>query len=157
MRPHSYGPAAEAPVTSLARLSCARSNPAASPDDRLLRKGLPVRTGSKTLVCSAAPVLMAALVVAGCGSSKKSTTATTFDVSATESGKTVKYSAPSSVNGGLVKEVFLNHGKQPHVGQLIRIEGNHSVQDALKVLVSNSNKTPEWLRAEGGAEIGVPG
>lgn len=106
---------------------------------------------------SAVALLVPALAASGCGSKKKSSTASTFDVAITESGKTVKYVVPSSVKGGLAKEVVVNHAKQPHVGQLVRIEGNHTTQEALKVLTSNSNKTPEWLRAEGGAELAVPG
>lgn len=118
-----------------------------------------MRKGSKTLLWSMVTLLVAGLAIGGCGSKKKSSSAnaTTFSVTVTESGKTAKYSAPSSVKGGLVKEVLVNHGKGPHGAQFVRLEGNHTPQEAIKFITSNSNKTPEWLRAEGGVGGAVPG
>ncbi len=117
-------------------------------------KGFALRTSRKTLLWGMLALAVAAVVIAGCG---KSSSGASLKVSAAESGKTVRYTAPSSTKGGLLKVTFTNHGKSPHVGQLVRIQGGHTAKDALKVLVSNSPKTPQWLRAEGGPELAVPG
>lgn len=114
-----------------------------------------MRTGKKALVWSAAALLGVALVAAGCG--KKSTKATDLNVTVSESGSTAKYTAPTTVKGGLVRLVLTNHGKAPHAGQLVLIEGNHSAQAAVKIISGNSRKTPEWIRAEGGVGGAAPG
>jgi hypothetical protein len=120
-----------------------------------------LKSGRSALLWSFVAVLVAALAVAGCGSSKKksssSSSAGSFNVTITDSGKQAKYTVPASIKGGLVNLVAVNHGKGPHSAQLIRIEGNHTVQEAIKIVSSNSNKTPEWLRAEGGVGTAVPG
>jgi hypothetical protein len=67
-----------------------------------------------------------------------------------EAGNTASFAGPSSISGGLVTLQVKNTGKAPHSAQLIRIEGNHTVQEALAALGSESHKTPAWLRAEGG-------
>lgn len=104
--------------------------------------------------------LVLSLSLAACGSSKKSNSAakpTSFAVSIADAGKSSKYTAPSSVKGGLVELKATNNAKKPHGAQLVRIEGQHTAQEALKVVASNSDKTPEWLRAEGGLGGVVPG
>lgn len=93
--------------------------------------------------------------MAGCG--KKSSKAATMDISVAESGKTAKYTVPSSAKGGLVKVTLTNHGKAPHSGQLVRIEGNHTAQQVVKIISGNAEKTPEWIRAEGGPSTANPG
>ena len=119
----------------------------------------------KTLALTIAVALVAALPLAGCGSKSKSKSASkqptpgaaALDVSITESGKTAKYSVPSTVKGGVVNLTVTNNGKQPHSAQLVRIEGNHSAQDVLKAVGGNSKKTPAWVRGEGGVGVALPG
>jgi hypothetical protein len=110
-------------------------------------------------------VALAALALAACGSSKKkssSTSATpaqqptTLSISVREKGKKASYTAPASTKGGLVTVTLQNNGKQPHDAQLVLI-GNHTPAEVLKVLGSNSGKTPSWLRGEGGAASANPG
>jgi hypothetical protein len=50
-----------------------------------------------------------------------------------------------------------NHGKGPRAAQLVRIEGNHSIQEVLKTVASNSPKTPDWIRGQGGLGPVAPG
>ncbi len=54
---------------------------------------------------------------------------------------------------------FTNAGKEPHEAQLIRLEGNHTAEEALKLITSDdeSAPTPEWLRAAGGVGSTGPG
>lgn len=105
----------------------------------------PKRRGS----IAAAALAGAVLVATGCGSSSDSS-ASKLSLKITESGQKVTIDAPKSVKGGLVDLQVTNGGKQPHAVQLARIEGKHTAAEAAKVIGSNSDVTPDWLRAEGG-------
>lgn len=61
------------------------------------------------------------------------------------------------MKGGLVNVQLDNRGKAPHGAQFIRIEGDHTAQEALKTVASNSDKTPGWLHAAGGLGSVAPG
>jgi uncharacterized cupredoxin-like copper-binding protein len=117
------------------------------------------RSLARVLVVGLALVLVVSL--AACGSSKKKKTAasgaTQLTITISESGKKASYSPPSSVKGGLVELRATNNGKAPHGAQLARIVGNHTAQEALKIIASNAAKTPAWLRAEGGIGVVDPG
>ena len=108
-------------------------------------------------------MLVAALALSACGSKKKSSSGPTgasgasVNLSVTEAGKSAKYTVPKTVKGGLATLTLTNKGKAPHSAQLARIEGDHSAQDALKVIAAQSKKTPDWLRAEGGIGAVAPG
>ena len=43
-----------------------------------------------------------------------------------------------------------NEGKAPHGVQFVRYTGDHTAAEALEELESENEKTPDWLRAEGG-------
>lgn len=126
--------------------------------EKLARK----RAGQRTAALS----LVVAMAIAGCGSSSKSTstsataqaasTPTPLALSISESGKTSKFAGPASIGGGIVTVQLTNNGKAPHGAQLIRIEGTHTIEQALKSLGGESHKTPSWLRAEGGVGATVP-
>jgi hypothetical protein len=107
------------------------------------------------------------LALAGCGSDKKSSTtskpssrsgqATTLAISITDAGKSTKYSAPSTVKGGLVALRVTNNAKAPHGAQVVRLGGQHQPQDVFKVFAGPSGKIPAWLRFEGGLGSVLPG
>jgi hypothetical protein len=99
----------------------------------------------------------AALPLAACGSKKKAAKATNVTMRISEAGKSAKFTAPSTLKGGLVHLTVTNDGKAPHSAQLVLVQGNHTRQEVLKTLASNSPKTPDWLRAEGGAGQIPPG
>jgi hypothetical protein len=117
------------------------------------------------------PAMIAlAVALAGCGSSKKASTSagaksaaapTILSVSISEAGKHASYVAPTSVAGGLVTMRLTNTGKSPHSAQLLRMEGGHTIEQALQVLRSEGRaKIPDWLHGEGGvgaAESGGTG
>lgn len=112
----------------------------------------------------AAPVLLlvpAALAMAACGSDdKKSSTSggakpAELSLSVTEAGKGAKFTVPASTKGGLVNVTLANKGKKPHGAQLIRLTGNHTTAQALKV-ISGNKPAPAWVRGEGGPSA-VPG
>lgn len=111
-------------------------------------------------------VALAALAVAACGSSKKKSSSTsstpaqqptTLSISVSEKGKKASYTAPASVKGGLVTVTLQNNGKAPHSAQLAKINGNHTPAEVLKIVGGNSNKTPSWIRGEGGPGNALPG
>lgn len=111
---------------------------------------------------AAAGVAVAALGLAACGNDKKkdkggATKATALAVTVSEAGKTATYQVPASVKGGLVTVSIQNGGKAPHSAQLVRIVGNHTPADAVKAASSDSSKTPNWIRAEGGVGGTAPG
>jgi hypothetical protein len=75
----------------------------------------------------------------------------------TESGKSAGFSGPTKIQGGIVQLRLTNQGKQPHGLQFGLLEGGHTAAQALAVLGGSSNKTPSWLRAEGGVSVVAPG
>lgn len=90
-----------------------------------------------------------AVLATGCGDSG-SDSATALKIGVSEKGKVVAFDAPRSTGGGLVELRLTNEGKAPHGVQLVRFEGDHTADEALEVVESESDKTPEWVRAEGG-------
>lgn len=77
-----------------------------------------------------------------------------LDVSVTESrpGRP-RYAAPDTVRGGLVEIRFRNAGRSPRKAQLWRVEGGHTVGEALRV----GRRLPPWLTWAGGVGLTQPG
>ncbi len=101
-------------------------------------------------------LLGAAALVAGCGGSSNPKP-TALNVSIGEQGKTASFQAPKTSKGGLVEVTLANHGKAPHGVQFIRYTSGHAAADVQKQLGSNTNKIPDWLKAEGGIGSVAPG
>lgn len=114
------------------------------------------------------------MLAAACGSSSNSsstskspgagTTSTAapaapvpLSLSITQQGKTATFTAPASIQGGLVTATLANNSKAPHVAQFFLLQGNHTAAQVYKVLGSNSNKTPNWLHGAGGVAQVAPG
>lgn len=119
---------------------------------------VPKRPSSAALAVAA--ILAAAAALSACGSSNsksESAKPSSLSVSVAESGKGAKFTAPSSIKGGLVTLEVTNKGKRPHGAQLVLVKGGHTTQQVLKVISSDSNKTPAWGRAEGGLGEVAPG
>jgi hypothetical protein len=112
---------------------------------------------SLTRVCLVfvVPLIIAATALAGCGGSDNPEPSKVA-MSISEQGKKASFTAPKSVKGGLVDLAFKNNGKAPHGVQLIQYTGNHTSADVLKTLAKGGNKTPEWIRGQGGTPA-VPG
>jgi hypothetical protein len=117
----------------------------------------PLRPGA---LLAAAFLATSLFALSACG--KKTTKAavkpSALSLSLDPAGKAAKYTVPATAKGGLVELTFKNNvgGGAPHAAQLIRILGSHTPQEALKIIASNSNKTPAWLRAEGGVGSVAP-
>jgi hypothetical protein len=111
-------------------------------------------------------LIVGSLALAACGSSSKKTSSSTasgsgqpsvLSLSITETGQTAKYTAPTSIAGGLVNLQLTNRGQAPHAAQLIRIDAPHTLPQAEQALGSNSNKTPAWIHFAGGLGRVPPG
>jgi hypothetical protein len=100
-------------------------------------------------------VAIGAAVVAGCGGSSNPKP-TALNLSISEQGKTASFQAPKTTKGGLVDVTLANKGQAPHGVQFIQYTSGHTAADVQKQLGSNSNKVPDWLKAEGGIGM-VPG
>ncbi len=64
-----------------------------------------------------------------------------------------RYRAPRSVRGGLVEIRLRNIGDAPRKAQLWRIEGDHTIREALRI----RHPQPDWLRTAGGVSLTEPG
>lgn len=114
-----------------------------------MRKGI----GAGAMLCA---LIGAAALVTGCGSSSNPKP-TRLSMSISEQGKTASFQAPKASKGGLVEVSLRNNGKAPHGVQFVQYTSGHTAADVQKQLGSNSNKTPEWLKAEGGVGTVAPG
>jgi hypothetical protein len=99
---------------------------------------------------------LAALALAACGddddteSSKPKTLAVSID----QAGKVT---APASTEGGMVTLRFTNNAKAPYSLQLIRVAGNQTAADVLKVVSQEGGPIPSWLTDGGGIGTIRPG
>jgi uncharacterized cupredoxin-like copper-binding protein len=103
---------------------------------------------------------LAPLSVAACGDDgkDKSSKATTMSITTTDLGKKkFRMEAPKSIEGGVVTVNFRNAGKVRHEAQLIRLDGGHTVNEALKIVSADKPVIPDWLHAEGGVAAMPPG
>jgi hypothetical protein len=64
-----------------------------------------------------------------------------------------RYHAPRTVRGGLVDIRLRNRSAAPRKAQLWRIEGEHTLAEALKV----RHPQPPWLKTAGGVSLTEPG
>jgi hypothetical protein len=103
---------------------------------------------------------LSALALAACGddnndkSSSDSSQPKALNVSIDASGKPT---APASTDGGLTKLTVTNNSKNPDGIQLVRIEGDHTDAEVLKILGSESAPIPEWLTDGAGVGTVKPG
>ena len=63
-----------------------------------------------------------------------------------------RYRAPRTVRGGLVEIRLRNLGAARRKAQLWRIEGDHTVEEALRI----RHPQPDWLRTAGGVSLTEP-
>ena len=105
-------------------------------------------------------LLSTVLLVVACGSNESGDDANSLSVEATEPAKdSYRLEAPESIESGLVDIEFTNSGKLEHEAQLIKIEGNHTTEQALKAFdgVTQGRPAPDWFRARGGVGTTAPG
>ncbi len=110
-------------------------------------------------------VAVTALAVAACGGDKPSATqsppqSTKVSVTASEPAKDVyKFDGISTdLSGGVVEVSLKNAGKEPHDLQIIKVDGDRTLQDVLQVISSDDEGAPipDWLHGAGGAGTVAP-
>ncbi|HEX2610330.1 MAG TPA: hypothetical protein VHK68_04915, partial [Gemmatimonadales bacterium] len=67
-----------------------------------------------------------------------------------------RFSAPSTVPAGLVTIDLVNHGKEMHQAQMVKLEDGKTVADLEKAL-SSQGPPPSWIKFVGGANGVAPG
>jgi hypothetical protein len=100
------------------------------------------------------------LLVGACGANEGSDEATSLSVEATEPAKdSYRFEAPESIEAGLVDIEFTNSGRLEHEAQLVKIDGNHTTEQALRAFdgIVNGRPAPDWFRARGGVGTTAPG
>lgn len=97
----------------------------------------------------------------GGGSAEQSPAAaqpTTLSITTSDLGEgRFNTEAPGSIKGGLVKVAFKNAGMMPHEAQLLRVDEGHTVAEAVEIIDSEDDKTPEWIHGAGGVGLTPPG
>lgn len=104
--------------------------------------------------------LASVLLVTACGGDGDGDEAKPLPIEATEPAKDrYRFEAPQSVEAGLVEIEFKNSGKLEHEAQLIKIEGNHTTEQALTAFdkIVQGEPAPNWFRARGGVGTTAPG
>ena len=108
---------------------------------------------------------LASVVAVGCGSKKKkkksgTTAPVAVVIEQTGGKKDAKLKAPASVKAGLATITLKNSSQADGSAQLVRVEGNHSTDEALKAGNSWGEKgtpLPDWIKLEGGIGAVRPG
>ncbi|MGH3473459.1 MAG: hypothetical protein ACRDOT_00950 [Aeromicrobium sp.] len=102
----------------------------------------------------AAATLVAVALLAGCGGDGEATGPSDVSLAVSKTGSTYKLTAPATAEAGLA-EISLEVDTpktEEHEAQLVRVTGDHTLAEALKVLSSDhlGEQTPSWLFAGGG-------
>jgi hypothetical protein len=111
----------------------------------------------------AALMLATAMTLAACGDDdddgggggggSEAADVTQLSIDVTDQG----IEAPQSIEAGLVEITLMNSGKDGHEAQLIRLDGGHTAEQALKVVTGDSQRIPDWLGGGGGVGSTKPG
>lgn len=124
------------------------------------------RRSRRTILGSCAAFALAALA-AGCGGGDddkpavvetEPSTPARFAITATAEGRTRKaMTFPSSVKAGLVTMTLSNSDTVPRSAQLLRIVGEHSVEEVVEVVTGDGEEIPTWVQDGGGVPAVKPG
>ena len=82
-----------------------------------------------------------------------------FQIEATAEGRRKALRLPSSVKAGLVEITLKNSDRAPRSAQIVRIDGDHTVDDVLKIVDADEEgvKIPSWIQEGGGLGTVAPG
>jgi hypothetical protein len=114
-------------------------------------------TGRRTrpMLASCAAVAVAALV-GGCGDDDENEPAT-FAITATAEGVKKKVlEFPSTVKSGLVTMTLTNNDKVPRSARIVRLLGDHTVDDFRDAVEKEGAPIPEWIQDGGGVSTVLP-
>ena len=119
---------------------------------------------SRRFVLSTIVAVAAGGFVAGCGdddedAASEAAKPVSFQITATAEGaKQKSLEFPSSIKAGLVTVTLRNDDKAPRSAQLIRVDGDRTVDDVLKIVeAEEATKIPSWMQDGGGLGSVKPG
>jgi hypothetical protein len=95
------------------------------------------------------------LLLPACGGGESKPTVATVEVSG--KGRDVKVKAPRSIKGGLVQMDLKNTSDGPRDAQIVRVEGQHTPEEFIKVVESQGGPIPDWIQDGGGVGTIPPG
>jgi hypothetical protein len=117
----------------------------------------------RSILASCAAVAVAALA-AGCGGDDDEDAATpeaakpvSLAITATSEGDAKAMTFASSIKAGLVNMTLKNADTVPRSAQLLRIVGDHSITDVVKVVTGDGEEIPSWVQDGGGVPVVAPG
>ena len=121
--------------------------------------------GSRRFVLSTIVALAAGALVAGCGdddedsASSEAPKPVSFQITATAEGAKQKaLEFPSSIKAGLVDVTLRNDDESPRSAQIIRVEGDHTIDDVLDIVdAEEPEEIPSWMQDGGGLGSVKPG
>jgi hypothetical protein len=103
----------------------------------------------RTLVALVALAAFSGL--AACGEDDEEDKPRTLRISISDQpGGRFQITAPTSVPAGTTRIEFRNNSRADHEAQLIRVDGNHSLQEVTQFLEREGAPTPPWLHGGGG-------
>ena len=121
---------------------------------------------SRRSILGSCAALAIAVLVAGCGGDDDKPDAAEpapakpvrYAITATAEGRTQKaMTMPSSVKAGLVTMTLTNSDTVPRSAQLLRIVGEHSLDEVLQVVTGDGEEIPNWVQDGGGVPAVQPG
>ena len=121
---------------------------------------------SRRKILGSCAALAAAALVAGCGGDDDPPDAAdtapakpvSFAITATAEGDTRKaMTFPRSVEAGLVVMTLRNSDTVPRSAQLLRIVGEHSLDEVVEVVTGDGDEIPAWVQDGGGIPAVAPG
>ena len=122
------------------------------------------RRSRRAILASCAAVVVAALGAAGCGggdddedAASEAAKPVSLAITATSEGTAKALTFASSIEAGLVNMTLKNTDTVPRSAQLLRIVGNHSIADVVKVVTGDGEEIPTWIQDGGGVAAVAPG
>ena len=114
------------------------------------------RRGTRSMLTSCAAVAVAALV-AGCGDDERGARADGVR-DHRHGGRREEEGArvPSTVKAGLVTMTLTNNDKVPRSARIVRLLGDHTVNDFRNAVEKQGAPIPEWIQDGGGVSTVLP-
>lgn len=123
------------------------------------------RPSRRAMLGSCAAIALSALAV-GCGgdddrpdaADREPAKPVSFPITATAEGATKRaMSFPATVEAGLITMTLRNSDTVPRSAQLLRIVGDHSLDEVVDVVTADGEEIPAWVQDGGGVPAVEPG
>ena len=105
---------------------------------------------AKAWLAAALGLLVLGLAACGGGDGGDEAQVLSLELASTDGGR-FEITGGAPVKAGLVRLEYRNGTEEQADAQLLRFDGDHTIEEALAVIGSEDGSTPAWLHAEGGA------